>query len=467
MDDKLKKGIVIVLFANLINVLFNFGTSVILPKYLSVDSYAEIKSFHLYISYIGLLHLGFIDGMYLLYGGKKIEKKVDTRLLTDKSTMMIFQIVLSLVLIIGTLFTCNFVVIAFALSILPVNMLNYFKLLYQATGEFKLYGRIMNSTTILTFIINVFLLFVIKTDAYIYYLVGYLFLYFFVWILLEIIFRKNHTFEKHSLFSSSIFVSNIKNGFLLTLGNLSSILLTSIDSWFVKFLMTSYWFAQYSFAVTVETFLNNAITPVTTTLYNYFCREKDENKHRDIFRYILIFATLLPASGYLVKFLIEIFLQKYTDSITVVFLLFGAQFFYIIIKSIFINLYKAQKRQKTYFWKLCVVIIIGFFLNVILYFIIGTMESFAIGTFLNSIIWFLICSKDFSYLHIRISEVIYVLLSAVCFILLGVCFYSLIGLLIYIVIQLLLMYLFFKKYLIGIKKYISRYINKLKAKKIA
>ena len=37
----------------------------------------------------------------------------------------------------------------FSLSILPLNLANYFKQLYQATGEFSLYGKIMNANTIL------------------------------------------------------------------------------------------------------------------------------------------------------------------------------------------------------------------------------------------------------------------------------------------------------------------------------
>lgn len=45
-------------------------------------------------------------------------------------------------------------------------------------------------------------------------------------------------------------------------------------------------FAQYSFAVSVENFLNLAITPVTTTLYNYFCREERPEAHKDAYNYL-------------------------------------------------------------------------------------------------------------------------------------------------------------------------------------
>ena len=44
-------------------------------------------------------------------------------------------------------------------------MSNYFKFLYQATGEFDLYGKAMNLTTISTFVLNMVLLLFLRTDS--------------------------------------------------------------------------------------------------------------------------------------------------------------------------------------------------------------------------------------------------------------------------------------------------------------
>ena len=49
------------------------GNGFFLPKYLSVESYADYKIFILYISYVGILHLGYVDGVYIKYGGKAID----------------------------------------------------------------------------------------------------------------------------------------------------------------------------------------------------------------------------------------------------------------------------------------------------------------------------------------------------------------------------------------------------------
>ena len=175
MDKKLQKGIVAVLIANLVNVAFSLATNFLLPKYLSIESYAGIKEFQLYVSYVGLFHLGFVDGIYLKYGGKTLGKDVDKEFSTDLSTMCIFQTITTIAVLIVAIILRDRILAFFAISILPQNMSNYFKFLYQATGEFDLYGKAMNLTTISTFALNMVLLFVLRTDSVFWYIAGSLF----------------------------------------------------------------------------------------------------------------------------------------------------------------------------------------------------------------------------------------------------------------------------------------------------
>lgn len=151
MSTSLKKGLMYVLIANFINLGFNLITNFVLPKELSVESYATIKTFQLYVSYAGLFHFGFVDGMYLKYGGKNVKEIRGEDLKTNLSTLRFFEIFVTLICTIVALFLRREVLAFFALSILPLNLANYFKQLYQATGEFSLYGKIMNANTILIF----------------------------------------------------------------------------------------------------------------------------------------------------------------------------------------------------------------------------------------------------------------------------------------------------------------------------
>ena len=55
--------------------------------------------------------------------------------------------------------------------------------------------------------------------------------------------------------------------------------------------------------------------------------------------YVMIFAALIVSCAFPARFILEVYLTKYIDSAKVMFLLFAAQIFYIVIKSIYVNLY--------------------------------------------------------------------------------------------------------------------------------
>ena len=126
MSTSLKKGLMYVLIANFINLGFNLITNFVLPKELSVESYATIKTFQLYVSYAGLFHFGFVDGMYLKYGGKNIKELRREDLGTNLSTLRLFEIVVTIVCAIIAIISKQEVLVFFSLSILPLNLANYY-----------------------------------------------------------------------------------------------------------------------------------------------------------------------------------------------------------------------------------------------------------------------------------------------------------------------------------------------------
>lgn len=463
--NNIKTGMIRILIANIINLFISLLTSFLLPKYLSVDTYANVKTFQLYISFVGLLHLGFIDGIYLRFGGKNLDEIPIEEINQTLSTYRLFQLCMSIIcIVLGTVIS-NPILICFGAFVLPTNMIGYFSYLYQASGEFSNYTRIINCRSILCFIINICLLFIFKTDGYIYYIFASIFVEATIWLLLEKqITGKFKNKIKYSIFNIKELVGNIKSGILLTLGNFASIFLTGMDRWFIKVLLDSSAFAQYSFAVSMENFLNLAVTPLSITLYNYLCREKNTEKIKRTQSYIIVFAVVIISCAFPAKFILEIYLTKYIDSINVLFLLFGAQIFYIIIKSIYINLHKVFRKQKQYFIDLVTIIAIGFVLNAILFFILRSIESFAIGTLLSAVIWFFIAQRHFVEVKASLVERIYIFVELAIYLLCGYFFNSIVGFSVYIVLTFVLSLILMNKptkELIGMgKNYIYRLIRR-------
>ena len=222
MRSKLARGILIVFSANLISLLFNMLTNFIVPKHLTVDSYAAIKTYQLYMTYVGVLHFGYNDGMYLKYGGKSLSDIRKEELAQGVSVIRTFLFGL---VIIGAAISAaggNYILLMVFLAMLPTNMLSYFQFLYQACGEFKLYSRIMTAIPAVTLLINAVLIFLFSANNYIIYLISYVALNAVIWLSVEVLFhRLAGSRPKLAYFSLSRLLDGIKSGILLMLGNFS------------------------------------------------------------------------------------------------------------------------------------------------------------------------------------------------------------------------------------------------------
>jgi len=57
--------------ANFISLCISVFMVAFVPKFLNVDDYALWQLFLFYFSYLGFLHFGWEDGIYLRYAGKR------------------------------------------------------------------------------------------------------------------------------------------------------------------------------------------------------------------------------------------------------------------------------------------------------------------------------------------------------------------------------------------------------------
>ena len=67
------KKIGFVAFSNIIKLISSILIAFVIPNLLGLTNYGYYKVFVLYLTYIGLFHFGFIDGIYLKFGGLSYE----------------------------------------------------------------------------------------------------------------------------------------------------------------------------------------------------------------------------------------------------------------------------------------------------------------------------------------------------------------------------------------------------------
>lgn len=96
----LKKDLVKVLGANFIQFLIGVVNGFLIPAVLEIDQYAYLKTFTLYTSYVGVLHFGFNDGIYLKYGGRKRHEIDLSSLKYERNFLLKFQLVVTLIFIV-------------------------------------------------------------------------------------------------------------------------------------------------------------------------------------------------------------------------------------------------------------------------------------------------------------------------------------------------------------------------------
>ena len=75
---KLASDIIVAFLAQALSIASSVATTLILPKFLGIESFGYWQLFLFYVSYIGFFHLGINDGVYLINGGEsrsRIDKK--------------------------------------------------------------------------------------------------------------------------------------------------------------------------------------------------------------------------------------------------------------------------------------------------------------------------------------------------------------------------------------------------------
>lgn len=140
------KNLSMAFIANLVGLVGSTVLTLILPKFIGVTQYAYYQLYIFYTGYVGFFGFGWLDGIYLRYGGKYYNK-IDKRLFSAQFRFFsIFETLLSIVIFTVTLLNfpgyekefvyaccCLFIVILMPRAILH-NLL-------QTTGRVKEYAQ--------------------------------------------------------------------------------------------------------------------------------------------------------------------------------------------------------------------------------------------------------------------------------------------------------------------------------------
>lgn len=428
----MKKNLANIFLANIAYLLLVAANNFLVPKFTSVETYAAIKEYTLYLTtYAGVLTFGYIHGMYLEYGGQNIKSVDPAKVGSNLFSFFLFILPISIAISVCGILTENMVLAVLGAGIIATNMVSYYQLFYQATGDFKSYSVALNASRVLVLLVNVLLIFVFRTDYALFYVILLPISSVVTAVYLTYQLNKRIPILKHLRFSIIQVKSATRGGFVLMLGNFVTSCFTSIDRWFVNYLMDTVSFAMYSFAVSMENMVSTLMTPITVSMYNYLCKSPEVDEVKRIKDCTMIYGFVIIAAAFPAKWLMEHLMQEYLASLSVMFFLFAAQAISTIIRGIYVNKYNAEGKQKKYLKQMIAMLILAAVLDGLFYMIWHSISALAAATLITNLIWLIVCEAENPMLRYGWKETVSLCLLLVVYLLLGLFAEALCGFVIY------------------------------------
>ena len=316
-------NIFIAISAQTVSLVMSFLVAFVLPKILNVEAYSFWQLFMFYISYVGLLHFGVNDGVYLKYGSLDFDKMNKESVAGQFHILLLMQILLVVILSLVTInskmdISRSNVCIYAIFYILLFNLSNYLSYILQAANLTRLYSYSVLIDK-LFFIFTLIILMCFKSDHFNVYILFYLIgrglcLAYCMMKCRRLIFVKitSYTEAWHELLDS------MSVGIKLTLSAIASMLILGIG----RFAIDMHWgivlFGQISFAISLSYFMLTFIQQIGMVFFPILKRV-DCNRQKIIYNYMYMFCFfILPLMYILIiplKNVIAHWLPQYSQSI--------------------------------------------------------------------------------------------------------------------------------------------------------
>jgi O-antigen/teichoic acid export membrane protein len=366
----------------------------LIPKFLSVTDYGYFQAFLLYVNYIALLHLGFIDGAYVRWA-----KKAETLVKTELKPSFIYLIIqlfavtlpLSILCIIFLQSQNQIIFISVLIYGFISDVFGLFFIAAQSEKKFK-FITIVNIVKAL-FVFGLVIALLLSQNSQFYMIImafigGQL-----VFGLAMLYLFRQYLGGKARLNNALGYArANLGIGIFVLPGNFIIILFMTLDRLAVNTSFSVEQFAVYSFALSVVIIVYLFISAIAQVLFPYLTRVKHELR-TEVYRLgkpsLLLAWCAVLIIYYPFVWLINRFFPQYVECIPILAILLCSVAFGSVIQILHVNYYISYFKQKKYFYiALTAFIIFGLLLAAIVIFN-KTLVGIAIVTLSSLLIWYL------------------------------------------------------------------------------
>jgi O-antigen/teichoic acid export membrane protein len=366
---QVKKSILLSVGAQVVSLLVSVLLNLIVPKYISEYQYAYWQTYLLYISYVGILHFGLLDGIVLRYSQYDYDELEKPRI---RSQFIVLLVVTSCITIISMLIANIFyngiardIIILVAIGIITRNLFTYTSYTFQITNRISKYALLIISQRVL-FGIGVGALLILGVRDYYWFCIVDLCCDAFG-CLLGARFNRGLYFGKLIGFKQVIKEtwSNVSSGILLLVANWSSMLLVGSAKMIIQWRWDQLVFGKISFAFSLSNLFLTFVTAISVVLFPSLKRMRVEELPsvyrgiRNAVSPILLFTMILYFPG---CWILEKWIPVYQPSLVYLGILLPIIIYTSNVSLLTNNYLKAYRKEKSMFFVNLISIGIAFLL---------------------------------------------------------------------------------------------------------
>lgn len=340
--------------ANLTSLCISIFMVMFVPKFLSIDDYGLWQLFLFYFSYLGFLHFGWEDGIYLRYAGKNYDELNRKTFAGQFYGIIALQIILAvLVSSIGQILVLDPVkrtALIGAVWLAPfVNFNNLCNFIMQITNQIKDYAKLLLTEQVVFFFAVVFFLLVFHWNEFRY--MYYAKLFSVVGISLAGVYLCRRLLRPRFYPLKQVLAEageNLLVGSKLMLANIASMLIIGIVRYGISMGWDVATFGKVSLTLGVSNFLMVFINSVSVVFFP-IVKQMDEGQRASAYAVIrnmldiILFAALI--GYYPLKCILDWWLPKYADSLIYMSALFPVCVFESKV-TLLINTYLKSMRRE-------------------------------------------------------------------------------------------------------------------------
>ena len=374
---------------------FVFIQSLIIPKYLSTTEYGYWQLFLLLTTYVGILHLGFLDGIFVRWAGKNFDDIRGEIAIAFRFILIEQAIVVGiLLLIIGFIdLPSRGIAVAVLVNAIIVNLLTFFLFIAQATKRFKLV-TIANIGRGFLFLIFILVIFFSGYFSYVLMIfatmvTGLIVLFLFIYHTRDFLYH--HNSDRKSLLQFG--KDNIGIGLFILLGNFIALTIMTIDQLTVGSFFSITQFAIYAFAVNMCGLAVVFLQAVAQVFFPYLSESGSETRKKAyslIRPALLIFWAGILAFYFPFSVAIRFYLPQYASSLPLMAILLCTVAFSGQINILHVNFFRVYRKQRVYFILAGISLIGAVALNLLAVFLFRTLTAVAATAVISLTLWYLL-----------------------------------------------------------------------------